>query len=164
MAAMKYQSRPIRFIGLVEGEKPGNPWKAKLYGVTARPGGEFPEERLVESGRIAVSRILDSLAQLHSIPEVPVLIAVASIHEDVGADFLLLGRWEASNELQTEVFKLAASRQRRIQRLKGSEMPLCTWDLAILAAERNAWVEKVLKYPTPAGIEEYLRTVLNATI
>ncbi len=159
-----YKPRPIRFIELMDGSVHSSPnLRFKLYGVTAQEEHASPRDELVRAAKtVAFDRL--SKFQDPSIPESPLSVAVACVHEANGADFLLISQWRNGNELHTDVSQLDSTLPGGVVPRSSLSVPLCTWDLALLAFERGAWVEKVLKNPTSAGIEAYLSHVLNTTI
>ncbi len=159
-----YTPRPIRFLGVVDGSACGvlNS-KVKLYGVTAREGRQIPGWELIRAATLVAFDRLPKPA-MPSISESPLSVAVACVHETKGPVFLLTGVWANENELRTSVVELNLQKPGGVISAGSSHMPLCTWDLAILAFERDAWVNTVLKNPTPAAIEAYFSHVLNALL
>ncbi len=159
-----YKPRPIRFLELMDGKNHGSPgWKAKLYGVTAREGADSPRQAIIAAAKTVAFDTLPKPA-IPAFDGTDAAVAVVCAHEANGADFVLVGRWAGSNELHTSVHLVDVERPELLLPAGSSETPLCTWDLAILAFEREAWIERVLKNPTPAGIEAYLSHVLNTIV
>ncbi len=161
-----YLPRSIRPLGVLVGASMAAPSIIKFYGVTAREGQETPRSEIIEAAKRVIA--FDRLPRIpeapkSSIPQSELSVFVACVHEANGADFLLLGQWDG-NVMHTRVNELDANKPGRIKASGKQPIPLCTWDLAILAFERNAWIENVLKNPTTAGIESYLACVLNALV
>ncbi|MBI5046510.1 hypothetical protein HZC07_02140 [Candidatus Micrarchaeota archaeon] len=157
-----YKPRPIGFVKLIEGHGHSVPFKVKLYGVTAR-GGESPRSAIISLAEEILIEKLMEVSGGPSIPEVPLVVAVGCVHETAGPDSLLTGVWQQGNELHTRVSHLDELTRGVVPRHSPS-IPLCTWDIVLLAHERAIWIEKVLKTPTPQGVQDYLRTVLKATL
>ncbi|MDO8554107.1 MAG: hypothetical protein Q7S22_04835 [Candidatus Micrarchaeota archaeon] len=155
-----YAPRPIRFLEVMNGTTSPN-LRVKLYGVSARDS-DRPREELVKAAKTVAFDRLPKPSK-PSIPESPLSVAIACVHEARGADFLLLGSWD-DNVLITNVFKIDPKVPGHTVMSYQRDSPLCTWDIKLIGFERDAWVEKVLKSPTTAGIEAYLSLVLNAVV
>jgi hypothetical protein len=135
--------------------------KVKFYSVTAKEDRQIPGWQIIRAATLVAFDRLPKPPK-PSIPESPLSIAVACVHETKGPVFLLTGVWANENELRTAIVELNLQEPGKI--VPNPTPPFCTWDLAILGFERNAWVDTVLKNPTPAAIEAYLSQVLNALL
>ncbi len=155
-----YKPRPIRFLELIDGSNHNAPnLRVKLYGVTAREGETRPGSEIIKAARaVAIDRL--SAAQTQAIPESSLCIALAFIHEAKDGNYLMTAAWAYENVVLTQVSQIETVPEIKIIDFQG-RTPLCTWELALLAFERNAWIERVLKNPTSAGIESYLSYTLN---
>lgn len=67
-------------------------------------------------------------------------VAFAIAHQGRGADYFVIAWWDRENELPLRVFVRDGDRWRAA---RGSES-VCVWDVAIVAAERDAYVATVL--------------------
>ncbi len=127
-----FASREIRFQGLRE---PGG-WTLKLYSVVYGRGSvewaEFePALRLAE-------RELPAPDEACGRPGLGFLIA----HQGRTGDYVVLGWWDNENELPLRVW-VRRTRGERWRPASGGES-ICVWDLEIIWAEREAWVETML--------------------
>lgn len=76
------------------------------------------------------------------------------VHRGRGAEYVVLGWWDRQNELPVRVFVRNEGPWRPA---KESES-FCVWDLELIAAERDAYVETILAGGTA---EEYLERVVT---
>jgi tetratricopeptide (TPR) repeat protein len=82
-------------------------------------------------------------------------------HRGRGADYVVLAWWDRENELPIRVFVRADGGAWRPAR--GAES-VCVWDLEIVAFERDAYVDTVLREGRAEDVEGYLaRTMPAAT-
>jgi hypothetical protein len=146
-----------RQISLLELWRPG-PWQVKLYCIAWRE--PRPSQGLVVAGKGIISDLLeDSAAATHHYG-----LGFAGIHQGRGADFVFLGWWADENELHYHAFS-APSGTLHLLRPTGARGPLaCVWDLAVIAHERQAWVETMLANPSGPDATAYLARCLNADV
>ena len=154
-----YKPRPIRFLELIDGRNHNAPdLRIKLYGVTAREGESKPGSEIIKAARtVAIDRL--SAAQT-AIPESSLCIGLACIHEALDGNYLMTAAWAYENVLLTQVSQITVTPEIAVTDFS-PHTPLCIWEIKIFAFERNAWIERVLKNPTPEGIESYLSYALN---
>lgn len=65
------------------------------------------------------------------------------LHHGAAADYLVLAWWDNENELPMRVLVRPHTRGGRWRAAKANES-VCVWDLEVIWAERNAYVETVL--------------------
>lgn len=77
------------------------------------------------------------------------------VHRGRGMDYVILAWWDRENELPVRVFV----REDGPWRPARESESFCVWDLEIVAAERDAYVETVLSGDAGSGPEAYLERV-----
>ena len=146
-----YAPRQILFRGLRRPDaEPAGDWALKLYTVSyrARPidwEGFEPGLALAEASLPAP----DAGAGR---PGLGFLIA----HQGKTGDYIVLGWWNAENELPLEVWVRRGPADPWRPAEKGESF--CVWDLEVVAAERRAWIDTMLCGPA-ADPERYLDAV-----
>lgn len=50
------------------------------------------------------------------------------------------------------------------ERAPHDALTACVWDIAVMAFERDAWVEHMLRAPPPGDLDRYLAATLNADV
>jgi len=112
-------------------------WRLKLYSVVYGHGPVDLER--FEPGFARAEASLPLPAVTRERPGVGFLIA----HQGKTADYLILGWWDHENELPLRVSVNRHGREARWRAAEGSES-ICVWDLEILWAERQAYIDTVL--------------------
>ena len=123
-------------------------WRIKLYSVLY---GEEPAsgDYFADGEELALAA-LPRPATSGGRPGLAVLIR----HQGRGMNYVVLFWWDRENELPIQVFVDEGKGWRAAE---GSES-VCVWDLEIIWAERNAYVDHVLSASDAPDIDGYLRT------
>lgn len=150
-----YSKRRVRPLPLLEFED----WRLKVYGVTAE--GRRLDAALVNAARDAARRLLPK-------PGVAAPLRYGAgfviAHAGLDANFVVIGWWGAQNELSLRVLTSPPGQTRCLEERTNAEGSVaCVWDMAILWAEREAWVTHVLR-PGGADFEGYLTATLEGEI
>lgn len=132
------------------GTRTFGPWRIKVYSVQfgARPvdwAGFAP-------GMDAALRELPEPDEARGCPGLAFLIA----HQGRTGDYTVIAWWDRENELPLRVFVRRSGETWRPAR--GDES-ICVWDLEVLWAERQAWVETMLT-PGGGGADAYMARAL----
>lgn len=151
---MSYEPRAIRFLELWEPDE----WRIKVYGI--RYGGERPDGGLVEAGKaVAALRLRNTAAGTNHHG-----VGFLGVHQGRDFNAVFLAWWADLNELHHHAY---FSPEVTPLDLREAEMPdpvACVWDLAVLAHERTAWVEEVMKPERWNAPEGYLARRLEGLL
>lgn len=146
-----YRSRPVRSLELWE----ANGWRLKVYGITYQ--GDIPRRDLVEAVKRRALEVLPEAAGGYG---VGFLIA----HDARGVCVGVVDWWADENELHHRYFEGPADDPGKLAPV-GSDRPIaCAWDLAVIAFERQAWVDSVLANASGPDLEAYLDRRMNAEV
>jgi len=66
-----------------------------------------------------------------------------------------VAHWAYTTELRSQTYMRPSSGSYLLEPVSGSELSADVWDLRLLAFERDAWVETVLR-PEQADLDRYL--------
>jgi len=135
---LPYQPRPTRFLGV----RHWNDWRLKHYAISV--DGSALDGDAFDEGISLARAALPQPAQAPGRPGVGFLIA----HHGAGGDYAVLGWWDHENELPVRVFVRMEGEGR--WRAAGTES-FCVWDLEVIWAEREAYVETVLSARPDVG-------------
>jgi hypothetical protein len=138
-----YRTRPVRFLELWECDG----WRVKVYGIAYQRQAPRPE--LVSAAKLAARDRL---------PHPPVAgeragVAVLIVHDALGSTWALVQWWEG-NVLYHHVYGGDPATLSSLAPVTDGPMA-CTWELAIIGFERQAWLDHVLAAPRP-DVERYL--------
>lgn len=140
----RYRSRPIRFLELVELDG----WQIKLYGAASdRPA---PRPELVEATKLLAGRILPRPGD----GDGRYSVGFACAHDGRGGCFSFVDWWADENELHHEIH--IGDRPDTLTPAPSDALTACVWDLAIIAFEREAWLDAVLRNPQGPDLDHYL--------
>lgn len=151
-----YKTRPVRCQEIWEHDG----WRIKVYGISGR--GDAPAPELVEATKSLAARILPKPAETSD------HYGVAFLYAHQGADgggYTSVNWWARDNELyhyQYESPPDALTALRSVEETGGSTA--CVWDIAVIAHERQAWVDRVLANDAGPDLEAYLAAQLNADL
>ncbi len=141
-----YAARSIRFLELWE---PGE-WRIKVYGITYR--GPGPQPALVATAKeVARELLLRAASQ-----EGHYGVGFMGIHEGRGANLVFMDWWAAENELHHHVYLSSPQDPTALEYVTPTGLAACVWDLAVIAFERQAWIDTVLTDPRQSDLEPYL--------
>ncbi len=77
-------------------------------------------------------------------------------HDGRGANFALVNWWANENELHHHAYISPTDAPAELEHIAPSGPVACVWDLMVLCAERQAWVDTVLGNPNGPDLEAYL--------
>jgi hypothetical protein len=148
-----YQTRPIRSLGLLKAEG----WRLKVYAAAyARPS---PRSELVEATKRLVYRL----------PQPPDAqgrygVGFLCAHDGRGGCYAFVDWWADENELHHRIYFAEEDRPSQLVPVGPDGLTACVWDLAIMAFERQAWLDTVLRNSGGPDLERYLATWLEADL
>lgn len=160
-----YRTRPIRFLHLAD----LGGWRVKVYGISAHR--ELPAPEFVQAaGRLARERLPTPPVWSAPPGEGPVVsedrygVAILIAHEGREGSFALVSWWVGENMLQHQVHLTSAGPPFTFEYLSPTGIVACVWELAVLAFEREAWVDAVLANPSGPDLDAYLARHLSADV
>lgn len=151
-----YKTRPVRYLETWEHEG----WKVKVYGISGI--GERPARELVEAIKSVAARTLPQPATTED------RYGIAFLYAHQGGDgggYTSVNWWARENELyhyQFESSREALEDLKPIDETGGSHC--CVWDLAVMAHERQAWIDCILNNDAGPDLETYLARRLEADV
>lgn len=149
-----YQPRAIHHLENWELEG----FRMKVYGIAYR--GERPAQKLCNAARnVAAIRLAESALDTRHYG-----VGFVGIHEGKGANFVFIDWWADKNELHHHAYISADDDRTNLVYQTPSGLIACVWDLHVLAFEREAWVNNVMKQHRSPDIPGYLDTTLNCKI
>lgn len=148
-----YEPRPIRFQQLWE----PNGWRIKLYGIAY--ASDTPDEKLVSAIKRAAQDVLPSPA----VNDYRYGLGFVCAHQGRTVSVAFVDWWENEDELHHKMFVADEADLGEIRPARDDELTACSWDLAVISFERDAWVRHVLQPPQP-DVDAYLRAHLNDDI
>lgn len=149
-----YARRPIRFLELWE--KDG--WRLKTYSLAYQMPLARPH--VIDASKTV---LWDHLQHV-SADKSHYHVGFIGINDGRGAIFSFVDFWADENELHHHVFVAPKNRVDLLAYTTPSGLIACVWDAALIAFERQAWVDTVLSNPTGPDIEAYLSTRMNADV
>ncbi|CAN5723048.1 hypothetical protein BH23GEM9_BH23GEM9_12900 [soil metagenome] len=148
----RYRPRQIRLIelwGVAD-------WRLKLYGIAY--GRDRPAAALLEAARIRAAGVLPRPA----VTATRYGVGFMGVHQGRDADVAFVNWWSHENELHHHVW-VAHGGTGNFMRAGDSRFIACVWDLAVLAFERQAWIDSILAAPRP-DLDRYLALQLEALV
>ena len=146
-----YQTRSIRPLEVWKHED----WCLKIYGITE--SGEYPRSSAVIAAKQAAANVLPQPANT----EHRYGVGFLGVHDAVGGCYIFVDWWADENELFHRPFVAPAENPDAFVAMSEGSVA-CTWDLAVIAFERDAWVREVLDSPEGPNIVKYLDSFLSA--
>lgn len=151
-----YKTRPVRYLETWEHAG----WRVKVYGISA--ANERPPQELVD----AIETIAANILPQPAITDERYGVAFLYAHEGGdGGGYCSVNWWARENELYHEQYESRPDALTNLQPITttgGSDF--CTWDIAVIAHERQAWVECVLANDAGPDLDAYLDRRLNADV
>ncbi|MFN2389346.1 MAG: isochorismatase [Actinomycetota bacterium] len=148
-----YQARPIRFLELWQPQD----WRFKVYGIAY--GAETPDPKLVA----AIKRAAQETRPQPGVTDSRYGLGFISAHQGRTVSVGFVDWWENEDELHHKMFVAHDADLAQIRPAGEHELTGCSWDLALMAFERNAWVQHILQSPEP-DVDACLRAHLNDDI
>ena len=148
-----YGPRSIRPLGVWKHAG----WTLKVYGIAET--GEHPRPQAVVAAKRAAAQTLPRPA----LTEHHYGIGFLGIHDAASGCFVFVDWWADANELHHHAFVAPASEPDAFQAVS-SGSTACTWDLAVIGFERDAWVRDVLANPEGPDVARYMDAWLNTDV
>jgi hypothetical protein len=152
----RYAPRPITHLETWDHEG----WRVKVYGIAA--SGSRPSPALVE----AIKREAEARLPRPAVTAGRYGEAFLYAHQGGdGAGFASVNWWANENELYHFQYEAPADdpgRLRPVEATGGSSM--CVWDIAVIAHERQAWIDHVLNNDAGPDLAAYAAATLNAEV
>ena len=140
-----------------------------MYGISAR--AERPPAAQVEAAIEFVSSRLpepairpDERDTGSALSRARYGVGILIVHEATEGLFVLLSWWVGENMLNHEVYFSPATETPRLEALSPPGIVACVWELAVLAHERQAWVDRVLNNAAGPDLDGYLESRLNTDL
>lgn len=149
-----YEPRPVTSLGRHEADG----WRLKVYGIAHRRARPRPE---LEAG---ARRLARTVLPRPATGGGRYGVGFLGIHDGRGACFVFVDWWADENELHHRVFIAPGDRPTALVEHTGTGPAACVWDLAVLAHERQAWVDTVLANPAGPDVEAYLDRCLEGLV
>ena len=149
-----YRKRPTRIIDTwaIAG------FSLKVYGISY--SGDIPDDQLCKAAReITGQRLLASAVDTNHYGG-----GFVGIHAGRGGNFVFIDWWADENELHHHVYVSSAETPLDLAYMTPTGLIACTWDMRVIAFERDAWVEHVLKRYHAPDVQGYLNTTLNEDV
>jgi hypothetical protein len=142
-AGVSYRTRPVRFLGCWDTAG----WRVKVYGI-AYAGGVPRPELVAAAKRVARERL----------PQPPdgderAGVGILIVHDAWQSTWALV-EWWAGNVLYHHVYGGDSATPQMLEPVTDGTTA-CTWELAVIGFERQAWLDHVLTAPRP-DIDRYL--------
>jgi prepilin-type processing-associated H-X9-DG protein len=142
-----YEERSIRFLELWQHAG----WRLKVYGIAC--GGRTPRLELIEAAKVVAKERLASVPESRRHYSVGFL----GIHDGRTANFVFVDWWADENELHHHVYISPTDEPARFTYASPTGLVACVWDLRVMAFERQAWLETVLKPSRGPDFDAYLQ-------
>jgi hypothetical protein len=149
-----YTERPIRFLELCQHAG----WRLKVYGIAS--GRQRPRPELIEAARVVAKERMASVAESMRHYSVGFL----GIHDGRTANFVFVDWWADENELHHHVYVSPTDDPTRFTYTTPTGLVACVWDLRVMAFERQAWLETVLKPSGGPDFDAYLQRRLEEDV
>jgi hypothetical protein len=146
-----YEPRAIRFLELWQPDE----WRLKVYGIAH--GRASPRGPLIDAAKLVAEHTLKTIAGTTNHYSVGFL----GIHDGRTSNFVFVDWWADENELHHQVYISPTDEPARLKDVTATGPTACVWDLRVIAFERDAWLDTVLRNPRGADLEAYLRRQLN---
>jgi hypothetical protein len=146
-----YRTRTIRPLDLWKLER----WRLKVYGIVY--GGTAPRASLVEAARTAVQNAVCALDPADS----NYGVGWVTVHDARDSVFVLLDWWGGENMVFQRLWHGSSEAPASLTGGDLSAPVMCVWELAVAAAERQAWIDCVLANPAGPDLERYLTVRLS---
>lgn len=153
-----YKPRPIRFLKMMDIRG----WRLKVYGICHQDGpvvDEEPDGALVAMALGVVRTKLPMPPQSDERYGVGFVI----VHQGQDRNWVLLDWWHDREILKQVLMSSPLDQPEKITPVKGDFLA-CTWELAVISFERQAWVDTVLNNPVGPDLEAYFAQQLNADL
>jgi hypothetical protein len=151
MPAFTYQPRPVSFLELWT----HGAWRLKVYGIAW--GRDRPAPELVQRAKELAVGALGGGADHYG-------VGFIGVHQGKTAHFIFVDWWARENELNHHVYISSLDDPLVFEDATATGVAACVWDLAVIAHERDAWVETVLKTGGANGFDAYLQRRMEGEV
>jgi len=148
-----YVKRPVRYLETWRHDG----WLIKVYGIAYE--GEAPPAETVAAAKKTAALALPSPAETSDRYGVGFLV----VHEGQDSRWLLVDWWGFESVLHHRLFRAPLDGEPDFSPVD-DEITACVWELPVLAFERDAWVETVLKDADRPDVGAYLERRLEGQI
>ena len=149
-----YRQRPTRFLELWQ----QGPWRLKVYGIAYDRAAPRPE--LIEAAKVVARQRLAGIPAF--LPHYSV--GFLGVHDGRTANFVFVDWWADENELHHHVYVSPTDEPGKLTYATPTGLVACVWDLRVMAFERQAWLDAVLRNPQGPDLEAYLALRLNEDV
>ncbi len=144
-----YADRLIRFLGIWE----INGWKLKVYGISA--ARDVSDELTVDPAIIESGRRIAETVFIRNSTTNSYNLGYIIFHEGRLANWLLLDWWADEIQVRQQLFRSDSPYPATFKRVT-DELIACIWELRVVAFEREAWIETMLKSSSRPDVQAYL--------
>lgn len=130
-------------------------WRVKLYGISET--NDVPDEACRAEARALAEATLPKPA----LTATRYGVAFVTVHQAQMFNQIIVDWWERENELRHRVFKANPETPYQFEEITATGEAFCVWELRVLAFERAAWLQHVLRADHLGDLEGYLNAVLN---
>ncbi len=149
-----YQKRPIQFLELWQHAG----WRIKVYGIAS--GRSTPRNGLIEAAKsVAAERLREVPVSLEHYS-----VGFLGIHDGRTSNFVFLDWWAEENELHHHVYTSPTNDPAALTYATPTGVIACVWDLRLIAFERQAWLDTVLKRKDGPDLILYLEQQLSEDV
>lgn len=130
-----------------------NGWKLKVYGISSVRGISDPvtvDPAIVASGRQIAETVFTRSPTTNSYD-----LGFVIFHEGRLANWLLLDWWADEIQVRQQLFRSGSENPSTFDRVT-NDLIACIWELRIVAHEREAWIDTMLKPPGRPDVCGYL--------
>jgi hypothetical protein len=149
-----YRPRPIRCTGIWEVDG----WRLKLYEIAYQR--ESPRPSLVE----AAQRVARERLPQPAVGDGRYGVGFVGAHDGRAGCVAFVDWWADGEDLHHHLYVSPVDAPVALLPAKPTDLTACTWDLAVLCFERQAWLEAVLNNPDGPDLDRYLQTQLNGDV
>lgn len=149
-----YEKRPIRFLELWE----TGGWRLKVYSLAYQMPLARPQVVATSKGVLWRHLVTAAKGQPHY------NTGFMGINDGRGAIFAFVDFWADENELHHHVFVSPKEAVEKLEYKTPTGLIACVWDAALIAFERQAWVDTMLNNPREPDIQQYLATQMNQDV
>lgn len=150
----QYSPRPIRFLDLWEMDG----WKLKAYTIS------YGAKRVAAELISAAHGITRERLQASGEATAHYGVGFVGIHQGKTGDFIFVDWWAEENELHHHVYVSPCAQPEALEYKTPTGLAACTWDLALVGHERDAWVKHVLKGDAAPDLAGYLLDRMQADV
>lgn len=139
-----YAERPTEFVELWEHDG----WRVKVYGVAHGRAAARPE--LVETAkRIAAERLPRAGDDNYG-------VGFVGVHDGRGGNWIFVDWWSDENVLHHHLYHAPGDETERFEYVTPTGVLACVFELRVVVAEREAWIDTVLANPRGPDLDAYV--------